>query len=113
MSQANSSDANDSSSSQALPLPATLSLLSERESELANIDRQLASVQAALPRKTREAEGIERELGVLERKSGELSAEAQEAKRRKREGESDGLEEAGRWHRGAKKGLHDLVGVGG
>lgn len=56
---------------------------------------------------------MERELSVLERKSGELSAQAEEAKRRKREGESDGLEEAGRWHRGAKKGLHDLVGVGG
>lgn len=100
-------------SSQNLPLPATLSLLSEREAELAALNRQLATLQSTLPRKTREAEAIERELSVLERRKGEAVAQAREAKRKKREGESDGLEEMGRWYRGAEKSLKQLVGVEG
>ncbi|PGH26644.1 hypothetical protein AJ80_01589 [Polytolypa hystricis UAMH7299] len=98
-------------SSQTLPLPATLKLLAEREAELAKIDRQLASLETALPRKTREAEAVERELAGLERKKIEAVAEAKEAQRRKQEGESDGLEEMGRWYRGAEKLLKDFVGV--
>ncbi|KAF9889792.1 hypothetical protein FE257_006882 [Aspergillus nanangensis] len=103
----------DSSSSQNLPLPATLSLLSEREAELAALNRQLAAVQNALPRKTREAEAIERELGVLERRKAEAVTQAREAQRKKQEGESDGLEEMGRWYRSAEEALKDLVGVEG
>ncbi|GAD92308.1 hypothetical protein AOR_1_522084 [Paecilomyces variotii No. 5] len=101
------------SSSQNLPLPATLALLSEREAELAALNRQLASLQNTLPRKTREAEAMERELGVLERKKGEAVAQAKEAQRRKREGESDGLEEMGRWYRGTEESLKQLLGVEG
>ncbi|KAJ9217541.1 hypothetical protein DTO166G4_723 [Paecilomyces variotii] len=103
----------DVSSSQNLPLPATLALLSEREAELAALNRQLASLQNTLPRKTREAEAMERELGVLERKKGEAVAQAKEAQRRKREGESDGLEEMGRWYRGTEESLKQLLGVEG
>ncbi|PLB52439.1 hypothetical protein P170DRAFT_434201 [Aspergillus steynii IBT 23096] len=102
----------DLSSSQNLPLPATLSLLSEREAELAALDRQLAAVQNALPRKTREAETIERELSVLEKRKSEAVVQAREAKRKKQEGESDGLEEMGRWYRSAEEVLKGLVGVG-
>lgn len=102
----------DASSSQKLPLPATLSLLSEREAELAALNRQLATVQNALPRKTREAEAIERELGVLERRKTEEIAQAREAQRKKQQGESDGLEEMGRWYRGAEETLKKIVGVG-
>ncbi|RAH84740.1 hypothetical protein BO86DRAFT_332965 [Aspergillus japonicus CBS 114.51] len=101
----------DASSSQNLPLPATLSLLSEREAELAALDRQLAAVQNALPRKTREAEAVERELGVLERRKTEAIAQAQEIQRKKEEGESDGLEEMGRWYRSAEVTLKRLTGV--
>ncbi|PWY92889.1 hypothetical protein BO70DRAFT_306589 [Aspergillus heteromorphus CBS 117.55] len=99
------------SSSQTLPLPATLSLLSEREAELAALDRQLAAVQNALPRKTREAEAVERELGVLERRKSEAIAQAQEVQRKKEEGESDGLVEMGKWYRSAEEALKKLVGV--
>lgn len=101
-----------SSSSQKLPLPATLSLLSEREAELAALNRQLAAVQNTLPRKTREAEAVERELGVLERRKTEEIAQAREAQRMKQQGESDGLEEMGRWYRGAEETLKNIVGVG-
>ncbi|RAK87007.1 hypothetical protein BO79DRAFT_176572 [Aspergillus costaricaensis CBS 115574] len=106
------SDANGPES-QNLPLPATLSLLSEREAELAALDRQLAAVQNTLPRKTREAEAVERELGVLERRKTEAIAQAQEVKRKKEEGESDGLVETGRWYRSAEETLKSLLGVTG
>ncbi|KAN0068518.1 hypothetical protein V8E54_013242 [Elaphomyces granulatus] len=110
---ADASDPSNTSSSQKLPLPATLSLLTEREAELAALDRQLTTVQATLPRKKREAEVMERELVILERRKEETQAQLQEAKRKKREGESDGLEEMGRWYRGVEASLKHLVNVKG
>ncbi|KAL1991309.1 hypothetical protein VTN49DRAFT_5301 [Thermomyces lanuginosus] len=110
-SHASAVDPNNPSSAQNLSLPATLSLLAEREAELAAVERQLTSLHSALPRKTREAEAMERELSVLERRRNEAMAQAQEAKRRKREGESDGLEEMGRWYRSAEANLKQLVNV--
>lgn len=100
----------DSSASQKLPLPATLSLLTEREAELATLNRQLAAVQNTLPRKTREAEAIERELTVLERRKIEEIAQAREAQRKRNQGESDGHEEMGRWYRSAEETLKNIVG---
>jgi chromosome segregation ATPase len=97
------------SSSQNLSLAATLSLLADREAELAAIDRQLASLHNTLPRKTREAEAMERELSVLERRKAEAIGQAREAERKKLEGESDGLEEIGRWYRGAEGSLKKLI----
>lgn len=101
----------NASSTQNLPLPATLSLLAEREAELASLNRQLAAVQNTLPRKTREAEAIERETSVLERRKEEAVMQAREAQRKKQQGESDGLEEMGRWYRGAEETLKELVGT--
>jgi hypothetical protein len=108
-----SSDPTNTSSSQNLPLPATITRLSEREAELAALNRQLAAVKNTLPRKTREAEAMEREISVLERRKEETIAQAREAQRKKQEGESDGLEEMGRWYRGAKQTLKEIVGVEG
>ncbi|KAJ5886692.1 uncharacterized protein N7473_009366 [Penicillium subrubescens] len=101
----------DLRSSQNLPLPATMALLSEREAELAALNRQIAAVQNTLPRKTREAEAIERECTVLERRKIEAVTQAREAQRKKQQGESDGLEEMGRWYRGAEETLKEMVGV--
>ena len=98
-------------SSQNLPLPATMALLSEREAELAALNRQILAVQNTLPRKTREAEAIERECTVLERRKIEAVTQAREAQRKKQQGESDGLEEMGRWYRGAEETLKEMVGV--
>ncbi|CBF76747.1 uncharacterized protein ANIA_04804 [Aspergillus nidulans FGSC A4] len=103
----------ETSSSQNLPLPATLSLLAKREAELAALNRQIAAAQNTLPRKTREAETMERELGILERRKSEAIMQAREAQRKKQEGESDGLEEAGRWYRSAEEALKKLLGVQG
>lgn len=106
-------DSSDPRSSQNLPLPATMNMLSERETELAALNRQIAAVQNSLPRKIREAEAIERECMVLERRKAEAIAQAQEAQRKKQQGESDGLEEMGRWYRGAEETLKEMVGVEG
>lgn len=106
-------DSSDPRSSQNLPLPATMNMLSERETELAALNRQIAAVQNSLPRKTREAEAIERECMVLERRKAEAITQAQEAQRKKQQGESDGLEEMGRWYRGAEETLKETVGVEG
>ena len=111
--QVASMDTSDPRSSQNLPLPATMSLLAERESELAALNRQIAAVQNTLPRKTREAEAIERECSVLERRKIEAIAQAQEAQRKKQQGESDGLEEMGRWYRSAEETLKEMVGTEG
>lgn len=99
----------DPRSSQNLPLPATLALLSEREAELAALNRQILAVQNALPRKTREAEAIERECTVLERRKTEAVNQAREAQRKKEQGESDGLEEMGRWYKGAEQIMKQVV----
>ncbi|KAJ5296962.1 cytochrome P450 [Penicillium atrosanguineum] len=88
-------DTSDPRSSQNLPLPATLSLLAEREAELAALNRQIAACT------------------VLERRKIEAVAQAREAQRKKQEGESDGLEEMGRWYRGAEETLKEMVGVEG
>ncbi|EPS26865.1 hypothetical protein PDE_01805 [Penicillium oxalicum 114-2] len=99
----------DPRSSQNLPLPATLALLSEREAELAALNRQILAVQNALPRKTREAEAIERECTVLERRKTEAVNQAREAQRKKEQGESDSLEEMGRWYKGAEQIMKQVV----
>jgi hypothetical protein len=54
---------------------------------------------------------MERELSVLERRKSEAIGQAREAERKKLEGESDGLEEMGRWYRGAEATLKKLVDV--
>lgn len=111
--QVASMDSSDPRSSQNLPLPATVQLLSEREAELAALNRQIAAVQNSLPRKTREAEALERECSVLERRRAEAVTQAREAQRKKQQGESDGLEEMGRWYRGAEETLKAVVGTEG
>ncbi|KAJ5623085.1 hypothetical protein N7490_011690 [Penicillium lividum] len=104
-------DTSDPRASQNLSLPATAKLLADREAELAALNRQIAAVQNSLPRKTREAEAIERECSVLERRKVEAVAQAREARRKKQEGETDGTEEMGRWYRSAEETLKEMVGV--
>ncbi|EFE45004.1 hypothetical protein TRV_00255 [Trichophyton verrucosum HKI 0517] len=97
------------SPSQNLPLEATLRLLANKDAELTSLKRTLASSETALVRKTGEAEALERELAALEKKRNEVVAQAKEAQRRKLQGESDGLEEMGRWYAGAEQILKSLV----
>ncbi|KAI9829427.1 MAG: hypothetical protein M1819_006364 [Sarea resinae] len=97
-----------------LSLPATLSLLSTQEAELAAVNRQIQTLQAALPRKTKELERAEAELRPLEMQRAGSVAAAEEARRRKEAGErgvGDELEERGRWYRGVEAGLREMLGV--
>ena len=96
-----------------LPLPATLNLLSSRQSELNQLNQQLKTLQNALPRKTRELDMLERELKPLEMQKAGTVASAKEARRRKEEGErgvGDELELKGRWYRGVEASLTELLG---
>lgn len=97
-----------------LPLPATLSLLSTREADLAELKAQLRALESALPRKTRELERLENELKPLELQRQGVTAAAKEARRRKEEalnGKGDELEARGRWWRGVEAGLKAMLEV--
>ncbi|KAJ9660968.1 hypothetical protein H2201_006696 [Coniosporium apollinis] len=101
-------------SSLSLPLPATLELLSSREAEIAALDTQLASLQAALPRRTQELERLERELRPLEMQKQGTVAAAKEARRRREAGVGglgDELDEKARWLRTSEKMLREMLGV--
>lgn len=101
-------------SSLALPLDATLSLISERQSELDDLNQQIKSLQQALPPKTRELEKIENELKVLEDQKVVAVQSAREAMRSRDDGgdAGDELEMRGRWLRGVDSGLRTMLGVG-
>ncbi|KAI9715873.1 MAG: hypothetical protein M1812_005693 [Candelaria pacifica] len=99
-----------------MPLPATLSLLSTREEELAHLNHQLAALQSTLPRKTRELDRLEAELKPLEIQKLGTTAAAKEARRRKEDGMGgvgDDLEERGRWWRGVEGSLKAVLEVEG
>ncbi|KAI9668330.1 MAG: hypothetical protein M1829_005534 [Trizodia sp. TS-e1964] len=99
----------------ALPLPATLFLLSEREEELALLEQQISTLQSTVPRKTRELERMESELKGLEMQKIASTTAAKEAQRRKEEGMGgieDDLEERGRWYRAVSSGLKGMLDVG-
>ncbi|KAH9868331.1 hypothetical protein J1614_007403 [Plenodomus biglobosus] len=97
----------------ALPLPDTLKVLHEREVELTALNAQIASLQAAIPNRTRDLEKLERELKPLETQKQGTVAAAKEARRRKEEGGGigDELEERGRWLRASEKALREMLDV--
>lgn len=99
----------------ALPLPATLDVLNEREAELEALNVQIASLQASLPNRARELEKLERELKPLETQKQGTVAAAKEARRRKEEGGGigDELEERGRWLRASDKALREMLEIEG
>ncbi|KAH7127017.1 hypothetical protein B0J11DRAFT_485961 [Dendryphion nanum] len=97
----------------ALPLPETQQLLQERETELADLNDQIAKLQSTLPSRTRELEKMERELKPLETQKQGTVAAAKEARRRREEGGGigDELEERGRWLRANEKALREMFEV--
>lgn len=95
-----------------LPLPATQSLLSERQAELERLNSQLKILQQALPKKTRELERAENEAKRLEGERERVVGQAREAMRRREGGSgADELEMRGRWLRGVEGGLRGMLGV--
>ncbi|KAG5991266.1 hypothetical protein E4U54_003908 [Claviceps lovelessii] len=84
-----------------LPLAKTLDLVARRRAEQQELGRELEALQAKAPRKRKEAERLQAELGPLEAKLHTSSAAAREAQRRRREaalgGVADDLEQRARW----------------
>jgi len=80
------------------------------------LNRELENLKAALPRKTRELERLEAELGPLEARRSTSMASAREARRRKEGSVGDGgggddLEERGKWLRSVETGVKEMLGV--
>ena len=98
-----------------LPLSGTLDLLSTRESEIEQLDRQIRSLETALPKRTRELERMESELRPFEVQKTTSVLTAKEAMRRKEEGQrgiGDELEMKGRWYRSAETCLQEALAIG-
>ena len=107
--QTNTSSTNPSL---ALPLPATLSLLEQRQANLDEINAQITSLHQALPRQTRVLENEQRELQKLEIERERAVGLAREAVESKEEGGgADELEVRGRWLRGVESGLKGMLEV--
>ena len=95
-----------------MPLQPTLSLLSEKEAELSNLDRRIAALQAAIPEKRRAIADLEADLGLLERRKNDAVQSANEAKQgRDNGGNGDELEDRGRWLRGVEGSLKAMLEV--
>ncbi|KAK3697365.1 hypothetical protein LTR37_017510 [Vermiconidia calcicola] len=96
-----------------LPLQATLTLLSEREDQLADLDRQIEALQAALPHKQAQVSAMQDEVSILNAKKIRAVEEAKEARRRREKGGGvgDELDERGRWLRGVEAGLRGMLEV--
>ena len=110
--QNQSVDIETTNPSLALPLPATLELLEERQASLEEVDAQLKSLKQVLPRQTRALENEERELQMLELERERAVGLAREAAERKQEsGGADDLEIRGMWLRGVERGLKGMLEV--
>jgi chromosome segregation ATPase len=94
-----------------LSLPHTLSLLSERESQVSDLDAQIRALQSQLPRKRRELERLETELHPLLNQKKTVVAQAKEARQRREEGGIDEMEERGRWYRATDTALREMLEV--
>lgn len=105
-------DQNDDPS-RSLGLPATLSLIAERQKEVSQLDRELASLQSTLARKNKELERLDLELKPLESQRQAAVRAAEEAQRRKAglDGDANDLENRGRWYKGVGEGLQEMLEV--
>ncbi|KAI1854413.1 hypothetical protein JX265_012447 [Neoarthrinium moseri] len=99
-----------------LPLAKTVELVDAKKRKRAELERTLEQLQNQVPRKKKELERLQTELGPLETKKQNSAAAAKEAKRRKEAalgGVEDDLEERGRWFRAAEAGLRSMLEIEG
>lgn len=95
-----------------LPLAKTLGLVERRKAEQQQLARELEALQAKVPRKQKEADRLQAELGPLETKLHTSSAAAREAQRRKEAalgGVADDLEQRARWWRASEDVLNKVL----
>ena len=111
--QNQSADIDETNPALAMPLPATLELLDERQANLDEVNARIKALKQALPRQTRSLENEERELQKLELERERAVEFAREAVGRKREGGgANELERKGRWLRGVENGLREMLQIG-
>ena len=111
--QNQSTDTSETNPALALPLPATLELLEEKQASLDELNAQVKALQQKLPRQTRALESEDRELQKLELEREKVVGLAREAVERKQEGGgADELERKGRWLRGVESGLREMLEIG-
>lgn len=97
----------------ALPLDATLSLVSERRSELDSLNQQIETLQQDLGPMEDQLEEARRELEDLEGQKNAAVQRAREAMKRRGEGSNgfDELEMKGRWLSGVDSSLRNILGI--
>ncbi|KAI9757362.1 MAG: hypothetical protein M4579_003476 [Chaenotheca gracillima] len=96
---------------QLLSLSSTQSLLSEKQVELDALNAELEMLRSALPRETAKLERLKKEMVPLEAKRETSVRAAENARRKKVEGEGDGGDERGRWLRACESGIQGMLGV--
>lgn len=112
--QAKQAVRNPGGPAQNMGLPATLALLSEMDAEAEQLDAQISALQMAVPKTARELERMRSELRPLEIQKQQAIAAAQDAMRRKKQGEKgigDDLEIKGRWYTGSHKVMTSILGA--
>ncbi|KAL8822497.1 MAG: hypothetical protein Q9191_006767 [Dirinaria sp. TL-2023a] len=96
----------------ALPLDATLALVSERRNEIEALDEQIKSLQQGLGAKTTALEEAQSDLKLLEEQAEVAVQAASEAGRRRGGAEGvDELEMRGRWLQGVEYSLRNMLDV--
>lgn len=99
-----------------MPLAKTALLLDGKRAKIAELDRQLEQLSSQVPRKRKELERLQVDLGPLEAKRQSSSAAAKEARRRKEAalgGVQDDLEERARWWRASETTLKQMLDIKG
>lgn len=97
-----------------LPLERTLELVEERKRKVAELDRQLESMNSTVPRKRKEADRLANELASLEARRANSVSAAREARKRKEArlgGAEDDLEQRGRWWRAEEVLLKKMLEI--
>jgi predicted RNase H-like nuclease (RuvC/YqgF family) len=95
-----------------LPLHSTNTLLSEKESELARLDRQIAELQSTLPDKKRAVAALKADLEPIESRKRSAITDAQEAqKKRGQHSLAQDLDERGKWLKSADAGLRLMLQI--
>ncbi|KAI4722098.1 hypothetical protein E4T48_01606 [Aureobasidium sp. EXF-10727] len=95
-----------------LPLHATNQLLSEKESELARLDREIAQLQSTLPDKKRHVAALKADLEPIDSRKRSAITDAQEAqKRRGQHSLAQDLDERGKWLKSVDSALHLMLQI--
>ncbi|EQK97970.1 hypothetical protein G6O67_002010 [Ophiocordyceps sinensis] len=97
-----------------LPLAKTLDLVAKGRAEQHHLARELAALQAKVPRKAKEADRLRAELQPLETKLQHSAEAARDAQRRKEAalgGLADDLEQRARWWRASEGVLREVLNI--